>query len=646
MEKKQADIGILRFPENVRRRRGMYLSSPDHCVFEIVDNAVDEFVAGNCSAIAVAIVGDEVIVEDNGAGIPTGPHPDPEYKGLSKAEVAYTVLHAGGKFGGEGSYKVSTGGLNGVGASCVNAVSETTRLIIHSGGKEREVDFSKGLIVKPLFETGAEIEPDKTGTEVHFVLDKTIWGDEWYDFNHIDKRIRQLAYLNPGITFVVYFDSHTLDGKEVKLEKEYCFPDGIRAYIEKLSTGKVILAGPEHASKTVARTKKVLLDGVEKEVNDDLGVEIAFSYTDGYSTDIKSFVNNIGTESGGDHETGYKMGVYKAVERYALENGLIKDSKQIESDDTREGMIAIVSVRVREPHFEGQGKSKIKMPDVRAAVRETVEEFLFDYLSQDANRAKLIIDKVLKAAKARVAAKKARETARGLKDLTDANAGLPGKLADCSSKDSSECEIYLVEGDSAAGSAKQGRDRRTQAILPVFGKILNVEKSQFDKVVTNVKLIEIVKALKTGIGKDFDISKLRYGKIILMADADSDGGHIVCLHMANIYRTMRPLIEEGHLYIACPPLFKIAKKVGKKEEVTYVFPGENLEDFDTAGCTVQRYKGLGEMNPEQLWDTTMNPETRRLIQITLDDCEAAEEYLSLCMGKDVDARKKFILECA
>jgi len=632
MAAEQAQISVLRFPECVRLRKEMYLNNPDHCIYEIVDNSVDEHAAGRCNAIAVAIVGanKEVIVEDDGNGIPIAPHKDPEYAHLSQAEVAYTVLHAGGKFGKAGGYKTNTGGLHGVGASCVNAVSETLNLVINTEGGQYQVDFSKGIIVNGLSRIG-DAEEGKTGTEVHFVLDKEIWDEETFDFKKIEKRIRQLAYLNPGLTLLLYLDTIDEEGKEVKLQKTFCYPEGIKEYITKLAKGKTII------SDTAYFVKKVTDDKAG-----DIEVSVAYTYTDGYTQDIHCFVNNISTEAGGDHLTGFKMGSYKAIERYALESGAIKDVKDIESDDAREGMIAIISVKVREPKFEGQGKSKIKMPDVRNAVKQVVEDFMFDYLSQDAVKSKGIMEKVLKAAKARLAAKRAREAARGQKEGMEG--GLAAKLADCTEKDPALCEIYLVEGDSAAGSCKSARCRKTQAILPVFGKILNSEKSRYELVITNPKLLDMLKALKCNIGEDFNIEKLRYHKIILMSDADVDGAHIQCLNLVFFYRYLRPIIEAGYLYIACPPLFKLSKKVGKKEEVIYLFSKEELEAFDTEGYTVQRYKGLGEMNPDQLWDTTMNPETRKLVRVTISDYELAEEYLSLCMGPNVEARKAFIME--
>ena len=624
----QAQISILKFPENVRRRKEMYLNDPNHCLYEIVDNAIDEHSAGYCTAIVVAIIDGLVSVEDNGRGIPVTPHKDPEYAGLSQAEVAFTVLHAGGKFGEKTGYQTATGGTHGVGSSCVNAVSETLSLIVSTGGHKHQVDFAKGLIVKKMHKIKEKPEDGFTGTEVCFKLDSEIWGEETYDLAKIKKRLRQVAYLNPGLFVALILDTDDQDGKRVKSEDQFMFEDGIKAYVDRLLKGKT------------AVTKTVDLH-VETE-NEKIGkmdVAIAFTYTDGFTEEVFPFVNNIPTEAGGDHLVGFRQGLFKSIELYAKDNNILKKNDKLEADDVMDGIIAIISVKVKEPKFEGQSKSRIRMPEVRAAVKNAVEEYMTDYLSKHPDQAKAIMDKTLQAAKSREAAARAREASRKGKELA-ADAGLPGKISDCRSKDPSECELFLVKGDSAAGSCCQGRDSRIQAILPVFGKILNVEKSRIDKVLKNPKLMDMLKAFKCGIGKDFDVTKTRYHKIVLLSDADVDGLHIQCLNLVFFYRYLRPIIEQGYLYIGCPPLFKVEK--GKK--VTYLYSKEELAACNTEGAKIQRYKGLGEMNPDQLWDTTMNPDVRKLIQVKIDDAESAEEYLSLCMGDEVEPRRLFIME--
>lgn len=605
-EKQQANISVLDYPENVRLRRGMYLLNPDHTVFEIVDNATDEYAAGHADRIDISIIDDEVIVIDNGAGIPVTPHKDPRYKGLSQAEVAYVTLHAGGKFNTEGGYRTNSAGLNGVGASCVNAVSSKVNLIIRADGKEYEIDFAKGKTTKHLYVKNEKVPKKKTGTEVHYVLDKEVWGEEWFDFTHIRNRLQELAYLNPGLTISFKVKSHTVDDNPVEMEAEFHYPDGIKEFIDDSVKGKEILADPLIINDKTKYTVKIHpskeIDGkvvtdYEKSVEEKrtMDIDIAIVYTGSYSSTLLSFVNNVRTEYGGDHETGFKMGVFGALKKYLVEKNLIKNDKDVESDDCREGMTAIVSIKLKDPNYEGQGKGKIRMNIVRQAVKKSVEKALSQYLEENDERAQKITEKVLQAIRAREAARKARAVSRGLKNIEKVKN--VEDLADCSCKDPEDSEIFLVEGDSAGGSAKQGRDRVHQAILPVFGKILNAEKANIEQTLKSVKIKDLVRALHCGIGENFDIDKLRYHKIILMADADADGGHIQCLHMVNMFRHMRPIIEAGYLYAACPPLYKVAKKKGKKEEVHYLYTPEELSDFNTDGCTVQRYKGLEKPSP-------------------------------------------------
>lgn len=540
-----------------------------------------------------------------------------------------------------------------VGASCVNAVSSKVNLIIRTDRKEYEIDFAKGKTTKHLYVKNEKVPKKKTGTEVHYVLDKEVWGEEWFDFTHIRNRLQELAYLNPGLTISFKVKSHTVDGSPVEMESEFHYPDGIKEFIDDSVKGKEVLAEPLIINDKTKYTVKIHpskeIDGkvvtdYEKSVEEKrtMDIDIAIVYTGAFSSTLLSFVNNVRTEYGGDHETGFKMGVFGALKKYLAEKNLIKNDTDVESDDCREGMTAIVSIKLKDPNYEGQGKGKIRMNIVRQAVKKSVEKALSQYLEENDERAQKITEKVLQAIRAREAARKARAVSRGLKNIEKVKN--VENLADCSCKDPEKSEIFVVEGDSAGGSAKQGRDRVHQAILPVFGKILNAEKANIEQTLKSVKIKDLVRALHCGIGDNFDIDKLRYHKIILMSDADSDGGHIQCLHMVNMFRHMRPVVEAGYLYAACPPLYKVAKKKGKKEEIHYLYTTEELSNFDTRGYTVQRYKGLGEMNPEQLWETTMNPETRRLIQITVDDIDAAEEAISLCMGRDVATRREFLLE--
>lgn len=620
---KQAQISVLEFPDNVRLRRGMYLPSKDHAVSEIVDNGVDEGAAGYADTIIVTINQDQVVnVCDNGRGIPVTPHKDPKYKGLTQAEVAYTVLHAGGKFGTEDGYKTITGGLNGVGASVVNALSEWLELEVYCDNKIHKCRFEKGHIVEHMREIGTYDE-DISGTSVTFKLDEPIWEGEQFDLKHIVNRLRQLSYLNPKLTFVANVDSTDKDGKPFKCEETFHHPTGLTAYIERLTKARTCLTPIFSATTTV----------------DDMEITYSFVYTDAYNEDTRSFVNNINTDDGGDHLIGLRHGISGALNNYATEN---KINNKFEISDALEGVCGIISIKVKDPHFDGQSKAKIKMPWIRGAIREFVTSTVYATLDANPDVAKIIVDKALLAQKVRNQAAKVRDAIRKSKSLVE---GKPEKFADCQSKDPKESEIWIAEGDSAGGSLKSARDRRTQAILPIFGKILNVKKSNLADVLKNPKLLDLLKALKCGIAEEFDIEKLRYHKIILASDADVDGAHIATLFITFFYLYLREIIEAGYLYISLPPLYKIEQ--GKTK--VYAYSDEEKDQIVaslTGNYNVQRYKGLGEMMPEQLWETTMNPEVRTLIQVTVEDAEAALEILDICMGEKVEPRKNFIVENA
>lgn len=561
----QAQISVLRFPENVRKRKEMYIYDPDHCVFEIIDNAIDEHSAGHCNTIAVVIKDDVVAVEDNGRGIPVTPHADPEYKGKSQAEVAMTTLHAGGKFGAEKGYQTMTSGLNGVGASCVNALAEYMILKIYQNKKTYQINFNQGVTTKPTHEieevTGA------TGTYVEFKLDKSLWGDEKIDIKRVEKRLRQLAYLNPGLTIYVDLEDTST---ETTIKKSFCFKDGLKSYLEQLAKNKNPLTG-------------IFYDHVKTE---DMELSYAFCYIDSFSEEVYSFANNVNTQQGGDHLTGFKTGLSKGIFDFIAEEKLAKKGIDPISDDTREGLIAVISLKVKDPKFEGQGKAKLKMTNVRTPIKNQVETFVYENLLKNLDNGKRIAEKTFMAAKARVSAKKARETERAKSELFD-QSGLPGKLSDCQSKKPEECEIFIVEGDSASGSAKMARDRKTQAILPVFGKILNVEKSRVSQVITNPKLQDMIRAFRCGIDDSFDIKRLRYHKIIMLSDADIDGSHIQCLNMTLFYRYLKPLVEAGHLYMAVPPLFAIKKA----KKISYAYSEKEMKKMNSKGAQITRFKG-------------------------------------------------------
>ena len=590
-----------------------------HLVYEIVDNSIDEALAGFCSEIRVDILEGNVIrVSDNGRGIPTGIHPK---EGISAATVVYTILHAGGKFGG-GGYKVS-GGLHGVGASVVNALSEWLELTVKDGSSVHFQRFERGEYSEPLKIIG---ETEETGTSVMFKADGEIFEDTTYDYEVLLKRLREQAFLNAGIK-IVFSDKR--DEENIKSEVLH-YEGGIRQFVEHIHKTK----GLESLSDKV-----IYVSGMQG----DSFAEVAMQYNDSYNEVILSFANNIHTVDGGSHETGFKNALTKVINEYGKKFNLLKDGEKLLGDDVREGLTAIISVKLTDCEFEGQTKGRLGNPEVKGFVEKMVMEKLMCYLEENPVEAKAIFEKSVAAQRAREAAKKARETAR--RKTAMESASLPGKLADCSEHDTEMTEIYIVEGDSAGGSAKEGRDRRYQAILPLWGKMLNVEKARIDKVYGNEKLMPVVTALGTSIGEDFDISKLRYGKIIIMADADVDGSHIRTLLLTFFFRFMKPLITNGNIYIAQPPLFKVFR--GKK--VRYAFSDEERDEYIAELTTengtkpeVQRYKGLGEMDPEQLWETTMNPETRTMLKIDMEDAVKADETFTILMGDKVAPRREFI----
>ena len=618
-----SQIQVLEGLEAVRKRPGMYIGSTGprglhHLVYEVVDNSIDEALAGNCSKIYVAINADgSITVEDDGRGIPVEVHPK---TGLSTLETVLTVLHAGGKFGG-GGYKVS-GGLHGVGVSVVNALSEWLVAEVHRDGKAYRQEYKKGNPQTKLEVVG---ESDHTGTIISFMPDAEIFDEIEFSFDTLEYRLRELSFLNKGLK-IIFEDKR--EGKEKY--RDFHYTGGLVEYVKFLNK-----------SRTGIHEDIVYID---KKVDDCL-VEIAMQYTDGYTENIYSFANNINTHEGGSHLAGFKAALTKTINEYAKRNGALKDKdSNLSGEDIREGLTAVVSVKLPDPQFEGQTKTKLGNTFMRGIVDGVTVEELGSFLEENPNTAKVIVDKALRAQRAREAAKRARELTRRKSVLESTS--LPGKLADCSEKDPSKSEIFLVEGDSAGGSAKQGRDRNTQAILPLRGKILNVEKSRLDKILASDEIKNMITAYGCGIGNDFDLEKARYHKIIIMTDADVDGAHIRTLLLTFFFRYMRPLIEEGYVYAAQPPLYKVTKQ--KKEY--YVYSDKELDDLlNEIGrdkYDIQRYKGLGEMNPEQLWDTTMNPETRTLLQVTIEDAAIADEIFSMLMGDKVAPRREFIQENA
>ena len=618
-------IQVLEGLEHVRKRPGMYIGSVSirglhHLVYEIVDNAVDEALAGYCKNIYITIEPGNVIkVEDDGRGIPVDIHPKTK---ISAAETVYTKLNAGGKFGGDSGYKVS-GGLHGVGASVVNALSEWTEVTIQRDGGIFQMKFNRGKVVESLKRIG---DSDKTGTTVRFLADNTIFERMDYEYEVLENRFREMAFLTKGLHITI----EDLRGETPK-KSDFCFEGGLKSFVEYLNKNK----------------EKLHPTPIYMEKEGDFPVEIALQYTSAYSENIYSFVNNINTVEGGTHLEGFKRSLTKVFNDYAKAHNILKEKdSNLTGDDIREGVTAVISVKVREPQFEGQTKTKLGNSEVAGIVQSLMNEKLAEFLEENPNVAKAILEKCVSASKAREAARKARELVRRKSALETTT--LPGKLADCSSKNPEECEVYIVEGDSAGGSAKQGRDRRYQAILPLWGKMLNVEKARADKIYGNDKLNPVIVAVGAGIGADFDITKIRYGKVIIMADADVDGAHIRTLLLTFFFRYMRPLIENGNVFLAQPPLYKLSKK-GMQD--IYCYTDEDLQrnykELEEKGIQreqlgLQRYKGLGEMNPEQLWETTMNPENRILVKVTMDDAMKADETFSLLMGDDVGPRRDFI----
>ena len=614
-------IQVLEGLEAVRKRPGMYIGSVSirglhHLVYEIVDNCVDEALAGYCTHIHIIIEkGNIISVEDDGRGIPVDIHPKTH---ISAAETVYTVLHAGGKFGGDSGYKVS-GGLHGVGASVVNALSEWAEVTIQRDGGIYEMKFQRGKTVETLKKIG---DSKKTGTKVRFLADSTIFETLEYDFATLEERFREIAFLNKGLHITI---EDQRDEENLK-KSEFCFEGGLNSFVEYLNQNK----------------EKIHPTPIYIEKDGEVPVEIAIQYTTAYSENIYTFVNNINTIEGGTHLEGFKRGITKVFNDYARSHNILKEKDpNLLGEDIREGMTAVISVKVKEPQFEGQTKTKLGNSNVTGIVQSMVIEVLTPFLEENPSVAKAILEKCISASRAREAARKARELVRRKSALESTT--LPGKLADCSEKDASQCEVYIVEGDSAGGSAKQGRDRRFQAILPLWGKMLNVEKSRADKIYNNEKLQPVILAVGAGIGNDFDINKIRYGKIIIMADADVDGAHIRTLLLTFFFRYMRPLIENGNVYLAQPPLYKLSKK-GYKDVYCYTDDemAEHLQEMGRDNVNIQRYKGLGEMNPEQLWETTMNPATRIMIKVTMEDAIKADQIFNILMGEEIAPRREFI----
>ena len=615
-----SQIQVLEGLEAVRKRPGMYIGSTSsrglhHLVYEIVDNSIDEALAGYCKNIKVYIHKDNsVTVVDDGRGMPVGIHPK---MGKPTVEVIMTVLHAGGKFGG-GGYKVS-GGLHGVGASVVNALSELCEVIVTRDGYVWKQSYKRGAVLTGLEKIG---EAEGSGTKVHFKPDHEIFEETEYDFEILSQRLRELAFLNKGINITL------IDEREDEVKEEvYHYEGGIKSFVSYLNRNKEVL-----------HEEPIYVEGLK----DGIAVEVSLQYHDGFNENIFTFANNIDTVEGGTHLAGFKTALTRVMNDYGRRFGHLKESdKNLSGDDIREGLTAVVSVKISEPQFEGQTKTKLGNSEVRSAVDSISGEGISTFLEENPEVGKIILEKALLASRAREAARRARELTR--KSVLE-RSSLPGKLADCSSKDPKECEIYIVEGDSAGGSAKQGRDRKFQAILPLRGKIMNVEKQRLDKILGSDTIRSMVTAIGAGIGPEFDIEKIRYNRIIIMTDADVDGAHIRTLLLTFFYRYMRDLVEQGHVYIAQPPLYKISK--GKQERYAYsdAAADEIIEEFGgkDSSVNVQRYKGLGEMNAGQLWETTMDPESRILLRADIEDAMVADEIFTILMGDKVEPRREFI----
>ncbi len=614
-------IQVLEGLEAVRKRPGMYIGSTSssglhHLVYEIVDNSIDEALAGYCKHITVTInPGNSITVTDDGRGIPVDIQPQ---TGKPALEVVFTVLHAGGKFGG-GGYKVS-GGLHGVGASVVNALSAWLRVRVFKNGKIHEMKFARGQITQEMTVVG---NTDKTGTEVTFQPDPKMFDDVIYDYNILHERMREEAFLNAGLAITI-----TDDREDEPVSETMCYEGGIREFVTW--TNK---------NKTVIHSDVIYISGSKG----DASAEIAVQYNDGYSETLQSFANDVRTPEGGMHETGFKTALTRVLNAYGMKNGIIKGDDKVSGEDCREGISAIISVKLTDAQFEGQTKAKLGNAYIRTLVEQIVGDQLTTYFEEHPATAKIILEKAMMANRAREAARKARENARRKTGLE--SGGMPDKLQDCNEKDPSLCELYIVEGDSAAGSAIQGRDSRFQAILAMWGKMLNVEKARADKVYGNDKLNPLILALGGGIGEDFDLEKLRYHKIVIMSDADVDGAHIRTLLLTFFFRYMRPLIENGHVYSAVPPLYKLKK--GKTERVAYSDEQRDMVSAEMRGegnakVEISRFKGLGEMDPHELWETTMDPEKRTLRRITLEDARRADEIFTILMGEQVEPRKEWI----